>query len=222
MKRLRGCAISIIRTTPNGDEDQLLIPMFRASRMPGWATRQGTRKSKKARTEGGESIVPAKDNEPCGFEVGPDFFNDVVRYHVPVPQILIKLFLRKPKLFDLVIWLSWRVYAAKRVSFIPLSELRQQIGSVDSNEGRLLADLRHVIGVAREVGWTQLDAEVISRSRGKKAAKGANVSGLRIAPPRDGVQFFQSTPKRVQAVQSPSDPEEVRSVVEKSMGTLLG
>jgi hypothetical protein len=211
LKRLRSCSISVVRLAPNGDEETLVLPMVRASRMPGWAKdhsisveAQPKQLALDGKDEEEFSLTAATvgDSQFCGFEMGHDFFHDFCKYHVPVPVPVIKAFLSTPKLLDLVAWLSWRVYAARTMTFIPLSEIRQQIGTSDKNDARLMASLRSVIKVANEVGWSELRAEVISGQRGRQPRRGrSEAKGLRLGPPAGGVQFAPETEKNKKRIQ---------------------
>jgi hypothetical protein len=193
MKRIRSCAISIVRDRPDGESESLVLPIIRASRAPGWA-----KSPAEAKAAGELNLTltskPIHEDRPIGFEIGQDFFQDFVEHHVPVPAVLIKKLLRRPKTLDLVMWLCWRVFAAKTDTFIPIADLKSQLGSTDSNDGRLLADLRKAIDFLKQAGWKQLRAEVVVNGhRLKKGQPGK--SGLKIGPPRDRIYFNQENGK---------------------------
>ncbi len=196
MKRIRSCAISIVRDRPNGESESLVLPIIRASRAPGWAKSPSEAKGS---VEDGKLTLTsprAHEDRPIGFEIGQDFFQDFVEHHVPVPAVLIKKLLRRPKTLDLVMWLCWRVFAAKTDTFIPIADLKSQLGSTDSNDGRLLADLRKAIEFLKQAGWKQLRAEVVVNGhRLKKGQPGK--SGLKIGPPRDRIYFNQENGKNL-------------------------
>lgn len=192
MNRISSCAISIVRDKPDGERETLVLPIIRASRAPGWA--KATKDDKAKDTDLAKKKA---DTRPIGFEIGPDFFLDFVEHHVPIPAVLIKKLLRKPKTLDLVMWLCWRVFAAKTDSFIPISDLREQLGSTDTNDGRVLADLRKAIEFLRQSGWDQLRAEVVTAGRGKAKKGQPSRNGLRIGPPKDMVYFNQENHKNL-------------------------
>jgi len=184
LQRLRFCAISVRRVTKNTDES-LVAPLVRASRVPQWAK---TSKMDDVRvlpiTTGMEKV-----EQPCGFELGIEFFHDIVKFHGPVPEDVIKTLLTRPKYLDLFILMQWRAFAAKTDSFIPFSDLRDQIGTSDTNDSRLAADLRKTIALVRGTGWKEFRAEVrVYRNRQR-------ASGLLIGPPLNGVQFSAPTEK---------------------------
>ncbi|WP_165420466.1 replication protein RepA [Edaphobacter modestus] len=192
MNRITACAISIVREKPDGEKETLVLPIVRSSRTPGWA--KSSNKSLRA-NNGDGSEMSSSDSRPIGFEIGPDFFHDFVEHHVPIPAVLIKKLLRKPKTLDLVMWLCWRAYAANTDTFIPISDLREQLGTTDTNDGRVLAELRKAIEFLKQAGWSQLRAEVVSRRSGKAKAGESNRNGLRIGPPKDLVYFNQENEK---------------------------
>jgi hypothetical protein len=189
MNRISSCAISIVRDRPDGERETLVLPIVRASRTPGWAKKTTATKSMVSTLE-----QTQPNSRPIGFEIGPDFFLDFVEHHVPIPAVLIKKLLRRPKMLDLVMWLTWRVFAAKNDTFIPIADLRDQFGSTDTNDGRLMADLRKAIEFLKQSGWTELRAEVLSSGTGRKKG-GNNKNGLRIGPPLNRVYFNQENDK---------------------------
>jgi hypothetical protein len=193
MKRIRSCSISIIRQTPKGNSESLLLPMIRSTRMPDWITDGEDQAT---------SLSAPGAGEPIGIEIGHDFFRDFTRNHLPVPALIITKLIRRPKTLDLVIWLCWRVYAAKKDSFIPIEDLKNQLGSTDTNDGRVLADLRKAIEFLHQAGWWQLRARVLveSRSRGKSISR----AGLQIGPPTNLVYF--NMPGSVEKLIEADDP----------------
>ncbi len=184
LQRLRFCAISVLRTTKDGDES-LVAPMVRASRLPRWA------RTSPSEEPGVLTIASASERsrQPCGFELGNEFFHDIVKFHGPVPEDVIRTLLTRPKYLDLFILMQWRAFAAKTDSFIPFNDLREQIGTSDTNDSRLASDLRKTILLVRGTGWKEFRAEVrVSRNKNR-------ASGLLIGPPLNGVQLSAPTVK---------------------------
>ena len=193
LQRLRFCAISVRRVTKNSDES-LVAPLVRASRVPLWAKSSSVDDPNVLPIQGGLE----KAEQPCGFELGIEFFHDIVKFHGPVPEDVIKALLTRPKYLDLFILMQWRAFAAKTDSFIPFSDLREQIGTSDTNDSRLADDLRKTIALVRGTGWKEFRAEV-RVSRNKRRA-----SGLLIGPPLNGVQFTAPTEKNQKRVKATS------------------
>lgn len=179
LKRIRNCAISVIRSNSEGDEDSLLVPIVRSSRLPGWA------KDRKSRFKGTLSVLTnAPREKSMGFELGKDFFKDFIHHHVPVPTEVIRKLIGKPKYLDLFVFLCWRSFAANSVSAIPLTELQNQLGSKDSNMYRLANDIQNVIKLSKSLGWKELNAEVGTDSTGRKV--------LKIGKPINNVHFLSA------------------------------
>ena len=201
MRRISYCGISIERARPNGSEESLVLPIIRSKRVPAWLN------SESASSDSTELSLKGSEREPAGFEIGPDFFLDVVEHHVPISAAVIQSLLRRPKILDLVMWLCWRSFAAKTDTFIPIDDLRQQLGSTDSNDGRLLAHLRTAIVFLHQAGWDALRAEVIASPRGQTRKGKPNRNGLKIGPPKKGVHFNQVTEKAVKLHRPKGFPE---------------
>lgn len=177
MKRIRSCAISVVRKSATSEES-LILPMIRSSRMPRWA-------SGGAKKEPAGSLIRRDETEaPLGFELSQDFFNDFVQHHVPVPAEVIRVLLRRPKHLDLFTFLCWRGFVARSTTLIPISDLRQQIGTTDSNSRRLAADLKEVIEMAKTLGWKELNAQVIYDDKGRRVLKiGRPLNNVHYLPP---------------------------------------
>jgi hypothetical protein len=177
MKRIRSCAISVVRKTST-TEESLILPIVRSSRLPIWAIESAAKK------EAGRQMKNSGDNSPFGFELSPDFFNDFVQYHVPVPAEVIRVLLRRPKHLDIFTFLCWRGFAARSTTLIPMSELRRQIGSTDSNSRRLAADIQEVINISKQLGWKELNAKITFDETGRRV--------LQIGKPVDNVHFLNA------------------------------
>jgi hypothetical protein len=194
MKRIRSCAISVIRTSQTGEESKIL-PIVRTSRLPIWALDPGQKQRrgeavKEAKqqlsTEAGSNIrsfTASAEKERYGFEMAPDFFSDFVQHHVPVPLEIIRVLLRRPRHLDLFTFLCWRGFAARSTSLIPMSELLRQIGSTDSNSSRLAAQVQEVIDITRNLGWKELNAEMTFDGSGRRV--------LKIGPPANNIHFLR-------------------------------
>ncbi len=183
MKRIRSCAISVIRTSSEGDEDSLLVPIVRSSRLPRWAKDNKSRSRKGVSSISG--LMNTSEGQSMGFELGRDFFKDFIQHHVPVPTEVIRKLIGKPKYLDLFVFLCWRSYAAKSVSEIPLTELQKQLGSKDSNTYRLANDIQNVIKLSKNLGWKELNAEVSTDFTGRKVLKiGKPINNVHFLPPQ--------------------------------------
>lgn len=182
MDRIRSCAISVVRKTSTGKES-LVIPIVRSANLPLWAV-ESSKKQEKLREL---LLMSPEEVRPFGFEFSPDFFNDFVQHHVPVPAEVIKVLLRRPKHLDIFTFLCWRGFAAKSTTLIPMSELRRQIGTIDGNSSRLAANIQEVINISKQLGWKELNAEIVSDAAGRKALKiGKPVADVHFLPRQQG------------------------------------
>jgi hypothetical protein len=223
IKRLCHCAISIVRETAKGDE-HLLLPILASSCLPNWA--KDVKDKKPAQSDDPRSkelSVTGKTKKLYGFEIGRGLFKDYVLHHVPVPEEVIIALMRRPTLLDLFVWLCWRVYAAKSDTFIPINEIKEQIGSSDSNVQRILNQLKQTVKIAQATGWKELRAEVVSRPRSRKVAESefpqikAQALGILLGPSHNHVQFSGSSKKRIQSDIPASDRKRVQKIIEDSL-----
>jgi hypothetical protein len=185
MERIRSCAISVVRNTSTGKES-LVIPIVRSANLPLWAVRS-SEKEEKVRQLG---LMSADEVKPFGFEFSPDFFKDFVQHHVPVPAEVIKVLLRRPKHLDIFTFLCWRGFAARSTTFIPINDLRRQIGSTDGNARRLAAEIQEVINLSKQFGWRELNAEMTYDASGRRVLKiGKPLDNVHFLPPHDRTEL---------------------------------
>jgi hypothetical protein len=176
LKRISSCNISIIRTN-SAVQETSNTSIIGKSRIPTWALDKSERKKNlKVVT------LSSKVEGPCGFAISPDYFNDFITHHVPVPAEVIRKLLRRPRYLDLFAFLCWRSFAAESISYIPLNVLQEQIGSSDKNQRRLAKDLEEIIQYSRRFGWKELNAEVTYDERGRRC--------LKIGKPRNNIHFL--------------------------------
>jgi hypothetical protein len=170
IERIKHCAITVTRISGN-DEEVLMVPVFSKSRLP-----RSVDTKAKQREQGSQGNLR-------GVVFNQEFFQEVTRYHMPVPVQLLRATMGRSQIQDYVLWLHWRAFAAKEATVIPWLAVRQQLWQNDSNEARLAAVMRRAIATLRAV-WPELTAEVNPKIDGKRFA------GLLIGPPRGGVYMF--------------------------------
>lgn len=184
LKRISSCNISIVRTNSSIRETSN-TSIIGKSRMPAWAADKSDKKKNLKVV-----AMSSKAEGPCGFAISPDYFNDFITHHVPVPAEVIRKLLRRPKYLDLFAFLCWRSFAAESVSYIPLKTLQEQIGSSDKTQRRLAKDLQEIINYSKKFGWKELNAEVTYDERGRRVLKIGkpinNIHFLAVANDKDG------------------------------------
>lgn len=165
--RIRGLAISVLRAGPDG-EGAIVMPIIRRSHLP----TSVDMKSEAA----GKQLLPLGNGITFGVEIDEEFFADLKLHHVPVPAMILQTTRKQSQLQDLMLFLYWRCYAAKRESLIPWVSLHQQLWQDDKKESRIKGRFVDAIKALRVI-WPELDAEAMPE-------------GLRMAPPRGGVQLL--------------------------------
>lgn len=123
--RLSALAITIARGQ-DGHKRRLVLPIIEESNLPSTVDLKTERR-------GGRRLL----GDPYGFKLNQRFFEDVKEFHVPVPWEIIRKTRKQSQLQDLMIWLYWRSFAAKKASSIPIDALRDQFHTSDSNPWRL-------------------------------------------------------------------------------------
>jgi hypothetical protein len=162
-ERIRGLTIGVVRSG-SGVSSSEIMPFIRRSALPSSIDVKAD--------QDGHQLLPLSDDDPFGVEIDELFFNELMAYHVPVPEQLIVKTRNKPQLQDTCIWLHWRSYAAASESVIPWEYLAEQLWQDDKTERRIKVRFAEAIAFAKEM-WPELRAEV------RKA-------GLWIAPPLNG------------------------------------
>jgi hypothetical protein len=165
--RIRGLAISVLRAGPSG-ESTMVMPIIRKTRLP----TSVDIKSESA----GQQLLPLGNGIVFGVEIDEEFFSELKQHHVPVPSMILQSTRKQSQLQDLMLFLYWRCYAARRGSVIPWTSLHQQIWQDDRKESRIRTRFADAIRALRVI-WPELDAE-------------ARSEGLWVAPPRGGVQLL--------------------------------
>lgn len=193
-ERIRGLTIYVQRTRGAVD-GSATMPVIRRSKLPTSVDRKSE--------ETGHNLLPFPEDFVYGVEIGPDFFDELMKYHVPVPAIIIQQTRKKSQLQDCMLFLHWRCYAAQSETTIPWEALRQQLWQDDSNKNRIRQRFKAAIKEMK-VFWPELQAE-------------ARKDGLWLAPPINGRYLIPrgTGTRRLPAV-SMSDPAEVR-IVEHSV-----
>ena len=165
--RIRGLAISVLRAGPDG-ETAMVMPIIRRSHLP---------TSVDVKSEvAGKQLLPLGNGIIFGVEIDEEFFAELKRHHVPVPALILQTTRKQSQLQDLMLFLYWRCYAAKRESIISWASLHQQLWQDDKKESRIKGRFVDAINALRVI-WPELDAQ-------------ARLEGLWVAPPRGGIQLL--------------------------------
>ncbi len=162
--RIRGLVISVERQTSASRQTET-TPIIRRSNLP---------TSVDVRTaEQGQSLLPlGRTPVVFGVELDESFFEDLKRYHVPVPAAIIKTTRNKSQLQDIMLFLHWRSYAAKKPSLIQWQHLRLQLWQGDATHRRIKVRFAEAIRALRII-WPEIQAEALR-------------TGLMIGPPLRG------------------------------------
>jgi Plasmid encoded RepA protein len=149
LARVSGIFICVNRVDKLGKKVGVMLPMFRSYRLP-------------AAFEWGDKQTPIdfKPDEPMGVEFSEEFFADLFTHPVPVPMDFIKATRKQSQVQDLGNFITYRGYKAKNESFIPYSEMMQQVWHADKTERRLKVRLREVKAVLKLISpETDFDIE---------------------------------------------------------------
>jgi hypothetical protein len=191
LERIKYCAITVTRSG-RGIDETVLTPVFSRTRLP--RSLDLFRQKRAA-----QSVALPDRSRVLGVEFNTEFFDEVLRNHMPVPVELLRATMGRSQIQDYVLWLYWRAFAAQKDTLIPWPAVKEQLWQNDSNEARLYAVMRRAIGILRAV-WPELRAEVNPKRFGEN---GRPALGLLIGPPRDGVYMFtgvESARKQVKIV----------------------
>ncbi len=162
--RIRGLVISVERQTSASTQTET-TPIIRRSHLPTSVDVHAA--------EQGQSLLPIdRTSIVFGVELDETFFEDLKRYHVPVPAVIIKTTRNKSQLQDIMLFLHWRSYAAKKTSLIQWEHLRLQLWQDDATHRRIKVRFAAAIKALR-VLWPELEAEALK-------------TGLMIGPPKRG------------------------------------
>jgi hypothetical protein len=162
--RIRGLIISVERQTSVSRQTET-TPIIRRSHLPTSVDVHAA--------EQGQSLLPIdRTSIVFGVELDENFFEDLKKYHVPVPAAIIKTTRNKSQLQDIMLFLHWRSYAAKKDSLIPWEHLRLQLWQDDATHRRIKVRFAEAIKALR-VLWPELQAEAMK-------------TGLWVAPPLKG------------------------------------
>jgi hypothetical protein len=161
--RLRGLGIFVSRKGGGRNETQNMSAISR-SRLPSSLSLTAELLD--------QSTLPLSETVRYGVEIGTEFYNDLIRHHVPVPTELLIQTRGNAQLQDICIFLFWRCFAAQSPSIIPWASVREQLGSADSNPRRIRGRFAEAIKFFQTF-WPEMQAE-------------SRQEGVWVAPPRDG------------------------------------
>lgn len=171
-ERLASMSITIHRASVT--PEQFAMPVIRASRLPGSLT-------------GGTHAHTSQ--QVLGVQLDDLFFREVLQKHIPMSGTLLRITDQKPQMQDYMMFLAWRSFTtdvAKRETFIPWSNLREQMWQADSNLARIRSRFKLAISLLK-VAWPELCAEAQPR-------------GLLISPPRKGLHLLIGNSPRQRAL----------------------
>lgn len=190
-RRIASTAITVVRISEAGEQQQI-TPIVERMSLPASIAGDGP---------GVVSIDRRNSAAAFGLELSNVFLKDVMEHRIPMLRSLLVVTKERPQLQDVMFFLVWRSYAAGSESFIKWDGLRRQFWQSDSNIWRIKSRFDEAIKLLR-VAWPELEAT-------------ATMDGLRIAPPRNGIQFIPqfSTPKHIQARQVREKREETRTAL---------
>ena len=160
--RLRGLTIGVERTNEDSDTS-VLMPVIRRSALP---TSMAIRASRR-----GQEPLPLSETISYGVEIDEGFFQDLLRFHVPVPTELLAQTRKQSQMQDICLFLHWRCYAARSEATIPWDALRAQFWHEDKTARRIKVRVAEAIKFLRLL-WPELQAE-------------AQANGLWVAPPHN-------------------------------------
>jgi len=107
-------------------------------------------------------LFPRQPTWRSHIVLGPDFFDEITRFAVPVDLRALHLLKASPLAIDLYVWLTYRLSYLKRPTVIPWEGLRSQFGADYARprdfRRKVLAHLQDVLRVYPAVRVGQADA----------------------------------------------------------------
>ena len=110
MRRLFGCTVSLLYEDARG-EATLNAPIARLTEF-WWSERQ----------------PDARSLWESRIELGEDFFNEIIRYPIPIDLNTLRAMKRSPLGLDLYLWLTYRTFGLKRPLRLTWRQLYRQFG----------------------------------------------------------------------------------------------
>lgn len=107
---------------------------------------------------------------PYAIRLAPEFFADLMRYYVPIPNDVLLAFKGNPTEYSTAKWLVHRLRVAEAESVISWEELLEERGSEDSNGRRFRAKVKNVL-LKLQVAWPELAAAATIEKKGLKLQK---------------------------------------------------
>lgn len=101
---------------------------------------------------------------PYAIRLAPEFFNDLMKNYVPIPNEVLLAFKGNPTEYSIAKWLVHRLRVAESETLIAWDELQEERGSEDSNTKRFKLQVRNVL-IKLQAAWPEL-AAAASRERG--------------------------------------------------------
>ncbi len=119
------------------------------------------------RTPSRKDIAKEKAGEhpiiPYAIRLAPEFFADLMKYYVPIPNEVLLAFKGNPTEYSIVKFIVHRVRVASGESLIGWDDFLMERGSADSNLDRFKLKVRNTL-VKLQVVWPEL-AQVIQKER---------------------------------------------------------
>lgn len=128
------------------------------------------------RTPSKKDIAREKAGEhpilPYAIRLAPEFFADLMRFYVPIPNDVLLAFKGSPTEYSTAKWLVHRLRVAETESVISWETLLEERGSEDSNARRFKAKVKNVL-LKLQVAWPELGQAVSMESKGLRLRKPA-------------------------------------------------
>ncbi len=126
------------------------------------------------RTPSRKDIAKEKAGEhpilPYAFRFAPEFFTDLMKNYVPIPNEVLLAFKGAPVEYSIAKFIVHRLRVAQSDTLIDWAEFQEERGSVDSNEKRFKLKVRNVL-VKLCVVWPELGQAVSRERKGLRVQK---------------------------------------------------
>ena len=167
-RRLSGLMIGI-RVEGDGVEQTKTMNIIEESKLPSSVDIQ-------AENDGRRPLGLDGLDATFGVHLSSRLVRTLMDAAVPFPKEILRRTRKQSQLQDYFVFLAWRSFAAKKVTIIPWSEVREQLWQEDQTFRRIKTRFKEAITALRVV-WPELQAE-------------AKEEGLKIGPPKGGVQLI--------------------------------
>lgn len=167
-RRLSGLMIGI-RVEGDGVERTKTMSIIEDAKLPSTIDIQ-------AEVDGRRPLGLESDDLTFGVYLSNKLVQTLMESAVPFPKEILRQTRKQSQMQDYWVFLAWRSYAAKKPALIPWGEMREQLWQQDQTARRIKTRFKEAIKALRVI-WPELQAE-------------AKEDGLRIGPPKGGVQLI--------------------------------